>query len=48
MVGSKCLFVIDKYRKFFLQAKAQSELTWIKKVEELSKGNTVLIEWKNL
>ena len=32
----------------FLQAKAQSELTWIKKVEELSKGNTALIEWKNL
>lgn len=48
MVGSKCLFVIDKYSKFILQAKAQSELTWIKKVEELSKGNTALIEWKNL
>ena len=31
----------------FLRAKAQNELAWIKKVEELSKGNAALIAWKN-
>lgn len=29
-----------------MRAKAQNELTWIKKVEELSKGNAALIAWK--
>lgn len=32
----------------FLQAKAQSELEWIEKVNKLSNGNTALIEWKNI
>ena len=41
-------YALTNTENSFLQAKAQSELTWIKKVEELSKGNTVLIEWKNL
>lgn len=31
----------------FLRAKAQNKLAWIKKVEELSKGNAALIAWKN-
>ena len=31
----------------FLRSKAQNELAWIKKVEELSKGNAALIAWKN-
>lgn len=31
----------------FLKTKAQNELTWIEKVEQLSKNNTVLIAWKN-
>lgn len=47
MVGCKRLFIINRYGKFFLRAKAQNELTWIKKVEELSKGNAALIAWKN-
>jgi len=46
-VVNACLSLTNTENSF-LQAKAQSELTWIKKVEELSKGNTVLIEWKNL
>lgn len=48
MVGSKCLPVNDKYGKFILQAKAQNEVNWIKKVEQLSKGNAALIGWKNI
>ena len=32
----------------FLKAKAQNELVWIKKVEQLSQGNTALIEWRNI
>lgn len=31
----------------FLSAKAQNELVWIKRVEELSKGNAALIAWNN-
>ena len=46
-VVNACLSLTNTANSF-LQAKAQSELTWIKKVEELSKGNTALIEWKNL
>ena len=30
----------------FLQAKAQNEVNWIEKVEQLSKGNAALIGWK--
>ena len=45
-VVNACLSLTNTANSF-LQAKAQSELTWIKKVEELSKGNTALIEWKN-
>lgn len=32
----------------FLQAKAQNEVNWIEKVEQLSKGNAALIGWKNI
>ena len=32
----------------FLQAKAQSELVWIEKVNQLSNKNTALIEWKDI
>ncbi|WP_289227360.1 arsenical pump-driving ATPase [Parabacteroides goldsteinii] len=46
-VVNACLSLTNTENSF-LQAKAQSELTWIKKVEELSKGNAALIEWKNL
>lgn len=46
-VVNACLSLTNTANSF-LQAKAQSELTWIKKVEGLSKGNTALIEWKNL
>ncbi|HCO67000.1 MAG TPA: arsenical pump-driving ATPase [Dysgonomonas sp.] len=31
----------------FLKAKAQSEIQWIEKVNEISKGNFALIEWKD-
>jgi arsenite-transporting ATPase len=31
----------------FLKAKAQSEIQWIEKVNELSSGNTVVVAWKN-
>ena len=41
-----CLSLTDTENSF-LRAKAQNELTWIKKVEELSKGNAALIAWKN-
>ena len=46
-VVNACLSLTNTENSF-LQAKAESELTWIKKVEELSKGNAALIEWKNL
>jgi arsenite-transporting ATPase len=32
----------------FLQSKAQSEISWIEKVKELSEEHTAFIEWKNL
>lgn len=31
----------------FLKTKAQSEIQWIDKVNELSSGNTVVVAWKN-
>ncbi|MDL2303193.1 arsenical pump-driving ATPase, partial [Dysgonomonas sp. OttesenSCG-928-D17] len=31
----------------FLKAKAQSEIQWIEKVNEISKGNFAVIEWKD-
>ena len=46
-VVNACLSLTNTANSF-LQAKAQSELTWIKKVEELSKGNTALIEWRDI
>ena len=45
-VVNACLSLTDTENSF-LRAKAQNELTWIKKVEELSKGNAALIAWKN-
>jgi arsenite-transporting ATPase len=30
----------------FFKAKASEEIKWIEKVNELSQGNEVLIEWK--
>ena len=45
-VVNACLSLTDTKNKF-LQTKAQNELVWIKKVEELSNGNTALIAWKN-
>lgn len=41
-----CLSLTDTENPF-LQAKSQSELVWIKKVEELANGNAALIAWKN-
>jgi len=32
----------------FLKSKAESESKWIKKVEQLSHGNTALVAWKNI
>lgn len=32
----------------FLQAKANGERIWIKKVEQLSNGNMALVKWKNI
>ena len=45
-VVNACLSLTDTENSF-LRAKAQNELIWIKKVEELSKGNAALIAWKN-
>lgn len=45
-VVNACLSLTDTANAF-LQAKAQNELGWIKKVEALSKGNAALIAWKN-
>ena len=45
-VVNACLSLTDTENSF-LRAKAQNELVWIKKVEELSKGNAALIAWKN-
>ena len=46
-VVNACLSLTDTHNPF-LQARAQSELAWIKKVKHLSEGNTALIEWKNI
>ena len=32
----------------FLKSKAESEYKWIKRVEQLSNGNTALVAWKNI
>ena len=45
-VVNACLSLTDT-ENAFLRAKAQNELGWIKKVEDLSKGNAALIAWKN-
>ena len=45
-VVNACLSFPDTENSF-LRAKAQNELTWIKKVEELSKGNASQKAWKN-
>ena len=46
MVGGKCS--LTETQNSFLKAKAQNELAWIKKVEQLSQGNAALIEWRNV
>lgn len=46
-VVNACLSLTDTQNSF-LTAKAQNELVWIKKVEQLSQGNTALIEWRNI
>lgn len=45
-VVNACLSLTDT-ENAFLRAKAQNELGWIKKIEDLSKGNAALIAWKN-
>ncbi len=45
-VVNACLSLTDT-KDPFLSAKAKNELTWIRKVEELSNGNAVLISWKD-
>lgn len=46
-VVNACLSMTNTENSF-LQAKAQNEVNWIKKVEQLSKGNAALIGWKNI
>lgn len=46
-VVNACLSFTDTQNPF-LQAKAQSELTWIEKVKQLSCNNTAVIAWKNI
>lgn len=46
-VINACLSLTETQNSF-LKAKAQNELAWIKKVEQLSQGNTALIEWRNV
>mgnify|MGYP001164606323 FL=1 len=46
-VVNACLSLTNTQNPF-LQAKAQGEWTWIKRVEQLSKGHTVLIEWRDI
>lgn len=46
-VVNACLSLTDTQNSF-LKAKAQNELVWIKKVEQLSQENTALIEWRNI
>ena len=46
-VVNACLALTDTQNSF-LKAKAQNELEWIQKVDQLSQGNTALIAWKNV
>ena len=46
-VVNSCLSLTNTHNTF-LKAKAQGELTWISKVEDLSSGNMALIEWKDI
>lgn len=46
-VVNACLSLTETQNSF-LKTKAQNELAWIKKVEQLSQGNTALIEWRNV
>ena len=46
-VVNACLSLTET-KNSFLKAKAQNELAWIKKVEQLSQGNAALIEWRNV
>ena len=46
-VVNACLSLTETQNSF-LKAIAQNELAWIKKVEQLSQGNTALIEWRNV
>jgi arsenite-transporting ATPase len=45
-VVNACLSLTDTQNPF-LRTKAQSEITWIEKVKQLSNRNTALIEWKD-
>ncbi|MFY1611261.1 arsenical pump-driving ATPase [Macellibacteroides fermentans] len=46
-VVNACLALTDTQNSF-LKAKAQNELIWIQKVDQLSQGNTALIAWRNV
>lgn len=46
-VVNACLALTDTQNSF-LKAKAQNELMWIQKVDQLSQGNTALIAWRNV
>lgn len=46
-VVNACLALTDTQNSF-LKAKAQNELVWIQKVDQLSHGNTALIAWRNV
>lgn len=46
-IVNSCLSLTNTHNPF-LKAKAQSELTWINKVKELSSDNMALVEWKNV
>lgn len=46
-VVNACLALTDTQNSF-LKAKAQNELVWIQKVDQLSQGNTALIAWRNV
>lgn len=45
-VINKSLYLTDT-QSAFLRAKASSEVVWIKKVEEISKGSCAVIPWKS-
>ena len=47
VVVNACLALTDTQNSF-LKAKAQNELVWIQKVDQLSQGNTALIAWRNV